>query len=336
MSNYNVGQIIKLTREALGLSQEELSDGVCSVQTLSRIENGKVKVKKKTYQQLMEKMGRDGTKNYSVLSTENYELLDIMVEVNNLIFRHEYEEAEKKLVPLKNALSMEEEINYVFVRECEIIIDKNLHRISMEEALAEFEKLIAIYILDYKKFLYGVYPFFHEEIIVLMNIGNVYGDLGNSKMAIDIYYMLIRSMNMGYMRREDTVQLTVMLISSAARLWGGLGQRDRAIRMSWNAIYRAKKNCLYTVLPKCYGEIAWNMMKQIKNGDRIEEDKKLCKQYLRQGYAVAVLSKQNHYADIIEKIYMDDFTEDIYCFRNGSSGEFSPLLSSANNSTCES
>jgi tetratricopeptide (TPR) repeat protein len=175
---------------------------------------------------------------------------------------------------MKNALSMEEKINYVFVRECEIIIDKNLHRISVEEALEEFEKLIALSIPDYKAFIHGVYPFFHEEIMLLMNIGHAYGDLGNRKMAIDIYYMLIRCMNMGYMRREDTVQITVMLISSAARLWGGLGQRDRAIRMSWNAIYKAKRNSLYTVLPKCYGEIAWNMMKQIKDGGRPEKDKK--------------------------------------------------------------
>lgn len=313
MSNYNVGQIIKLTREAVELSQEELSYGVCSVQTLSRIENGKVKVKKKTYQQLMEKMGRDGTKNYSVLSTENFELLDIMVEVNNLIFRHEYEEAEQKLRSLKNALSMDEVINYVFVRECEIIIDKNLHRMSVEEALAEFEKLIALYIPDYKEFLYGVYPFFHEEIILLMNIGHAYGDLGDSKMAIDIYYMLLRSMNTGYMKREDTVQITVMLISAAARLWGGLGERDRAIRMSWNAIHKAKKNCLYTILPQGYGEVAWNVRKQIKNGEKTEGDKQLCRQYLRQGYAVAVLSKQYYYADIIKKIYTDFFGEDIYC-----------------------
>ena len=62
MSNYNAGDMIKLTREAMGITQEELCDTICSVQTLSKIENGKVKVKKATYQQLMEKMGRNGAK----------------------------------------------------------------------------------------------------------------------------------------------------------------------------------------------------------------------------------------------------------------------------------
>ena len=317
MSNYNVGDMIRLTRQAIGMTQEELSDGICSVQTLSRIENGKVKVKKKTYQQLMEKMGRDGTKNYSVLTTNDYDLLDTMVEVNNLLFHHEYEKAECRLGLLESSLSMKAEINYIFVKECQIIIDGALHRISAEKRVEELEKLIAITIPDYKKFLYGVYPFFHEEIILLMNIGHAYGDLDNRKMAIDIYYMLLRSMNKGYMKRGDTIQISVSLISSAARLWGGLGERNRAIRMSWNAIHKARKHGLYTVLPNCYGEIAWNMMKQIKKGERNEKEKELCKQYLRQSYAAAVLSGENYYAEISRSLYSEFFGEDIYYLGRG-------------------
>ena len=116
------------------------------------------------------------------------------------------------------------------------------------------------------------------------------------------------------MKRDDTIQITVILISSAARLWGGLGQRDRAIRMSWNAIHKAKEHGLYTVLPKCYGEIAWNMMKQIKKGERQESDRELCKQYLRQGYAVAVLSGELWLVDIIRQMYNDFFHEETYFF----------------------
>ena len=279
---------------------------------ISVVENGKVKVKRATYQQLMEKMGRDGTKAYSLLATDDFDLLDAMVEVNNLLFRFDCKEAEKKLKFLKNALDMKKEINYIFVRECELIIDASMHRISKEETLEELEKLIVLSVPDYKKFLYKIYPFFHEEILLLMNIGNVYADMGHRKMAIDIYYMLIRSMNTGYMKRDDMVQITVMLISSVARLWGGLGQRDRAIRMSWNAIHKARQHGLYTVLPNCYGEIAWNMMKQIKNEERAEGDKELCKKYLRQGYATAILSGTIFYAEIIEKMYEDFFGKRVY------------------------
>ena len=313
MSNYNVGDMIRLTREAVGMSQEELSDNICSVQTLSRIENGKVKVKERTYQQLMERMGRDGTKSYSVLSTRNFEALDIMVDVDNAIFQKDYEYAELKLYILKDILSIEEEINYLYIRECEILIDSGLHRISMERELEELEKLSTLIVPDYKQYLDKVYPFMRTEVVLFMNIGSAYGNLGKKQMAIDIYYMLIRSLNTGYMRKQDSIQLIVMLISNAARYHGGLGQRDRAIRMCWNAIHKAKKNRLYTVLPKCYGEIAWNMMKQIEAGEREVADKELCRQYLRQSYAIAVLSNQRWLADASEKTYRYFWEEDIYC-----------------------
>ena len=66
MANYNAGDVIRLMRNAAGMSQEELSDGICSVETLSRIENGKHKIKQSTYAALMEKMERDTRKNYAL------------------------------------------------------------------------------------------------------------------------------------------------------------------------------------------------------------------------------------------------------------------------------
>ncbi len=38
---YNIGEYIKTRRCALGLTQKELANGVCTVPTLSRIEQNK-------------------------------------------------------------------------------------------------------------------------------------------------------------------------------------------------------------------------------------------------------------------------------------------------------
>lgn len=37
---YNIGEYIKNRRKVLGITQDELADGICSVMTLSRIERG--------------------------------------------------------------------------------------------------------------------------------------------------------------------------------------------------------------------------------------------------------------------------------------------------------
>ena len=49
MANYRANDVIRLTRKAVGLSQEAISEGICSVETFSRIERGKTKIKGDTY-----------------------------------------------------------------------------------------------------------------------------------------------------------------------------------------------------------------------------------------------------------------------------------------------
>lgn len=57
MSIQNAGSVIKEARLSSGLSQEKLSDGVCSVLSLSRIENGSAGVSPSTFQALMAHAG---------------------------------------------------------------------------------------------------------------------------------------------------------------------------------------------------------------------------------------------------------------------------------------
>lgn len=312
MSNYNVGDIIRLTRQSIGMSQEELSDEICSVQTLSRIENGKVNVKRDTYQKLMERMGRNGQKNYSVLSLEEFDTLEMMRKTNNLVFRREYEQAELYLNNLKQTLDLNDVLNLQYIKRKEVIINYHKGSISKEEYLKRLEDVISLTVPDYKLLLNKTYPFTAEEIRILMNIAGAYGNLEKNEIAIPIYYMLLRSLNSGYMSQKTAIPLVLVIIHGAARMHGGEGRHQVAIDMCWNAIHKSKKHNLFTVLPVAYGEIAWNMMKQIEKGERDEEDKEECKKIMWQGFATATLSKQYVVRELIKKDYCKYFEDNIY------------------------
>ena len=316
MSNYNIGDIIQLTRQSIGMSQEELSDGICSVQTLSRIENGKVSVKKNTYQQLMERMGRNGQKNYSVLKVEEFDVLEVMRETQNLIFRKEYTEAEKQLDKLKKVLDLKEVINIQYIMRKEAVIRYRKGYISKEEYLKELEKTISLSISDYRQYIDKIYPFTAEEVSTLMNIASAYGELEKNEIAISIYNMLLNSLNTGYMEKNKAIPFTLILIHGAARMHGGEGRYQIAIQMCWNAIHISKQYHLFTILPNAYGEISWNMMKQIEKGEREEKEKEEVKKIMRQGYAAAALSKQHVIGDVIKNQYYKYFDEDIYASSN--------------------
>ena len=55
------GLIIKRRREELGYTQEELADGICSVPTLSRIENGERMPTKEHFEMLLQRLGYSDT-----------------------------------------------------------------------------------------------------------------------------------------------------------------------------------------------------------------------------------------------------------------------------------
>ena len=57
MSVRSAGKTIREARIKAGLSQEKLSDGICSLQSLSRIENESAGVSPSTFQALMARAG---------------------------------------------------------------------------------------------------------------------------------------------------------------------------------------------------------------------------------------------------------------------------------------
>lgn len=64
MAVFQLGPILKARREELGLSQEDLADGICAVPTLSRIENGERLPTKNHFEMLMQRLG------YSAMSMD--------------------------------------------------------------------------------------------------------------------------------------------------------------------------------------------------------------------------------------------------------------------------
>ena len=56
MSIYKIGYIIKQRREELHYTQEELAEGICSVTTLSRIENGERLPSKDNFEMLFQRL----------------------------------------------------------------------------------------------------------------------------------------------------------------------------------------------------------------------------------------------------------------------------------------
>ena len=90
MGMYRLGDIIRMNRRALSITQEELCDGICSVETLSRMETGKQNPGRDIYELLMERMGRIRERAYSMLSISDIKVLDQMKQLEDHIKLYDF------------------------------------------------------------------------------------------------------------------------------------------------------------------------------------------------------------------------------------------------------
>ncbi len=97
MDRQNPGGLIRETRLQLGLTQEQLSDGICDPATLSRIENGYRNAGSRILCQLMERIGLDPTETPFSADPVFFWLDSVKREIRAQLLAERLSEAERLL-----------------------------------------------------------------------------------------------------------------------------------------------------------------------------------------------------------------------------------------------
>lgn len=101
MSIRRAGDIIREARLSAGMSQETLSEGICSLVALSNIEKGLFGVSPFTFQLLMQKTGHP-CEEYPIFENRNdFDCFILLREINSLISCFQLDEAYQKLLSVK-------------------------------------------------------------------------------------------------------------------------------------------------------------------------------------------------------------------------------------------
>lgn len=98
------GNLIRARRKVLGLSQEELSEGICDPVSISRIECCKVAPKREIYRKLLERVGMTGSRFENVVQMEQPELMELAVRIGILLSHTKGEEAEPLIAELEQKM----------------------------------------------------------------------------------------------------------------------------------------------------------------------------------------------------------------------------------------
>lgn len=310
MSYYRTGDIVRLTRIANGISQEELSYGICSVQTLHRIENGKTRVKKELYYRLMERMERVPEKTYAVCVGKDLELLEERMKFEDCMNEMEYEKADECVRIIKEKAD-DNLITQQYVQKAEALVEYHCKRIDEETLIERLEEVIGLTVPDYRDYMDKKYPFTEQELLCLLNIAQNYTKLDKYDEAIKFYEKILECLNMEYIFGGNTIHLKIITLSSLSRVYGSKKEYDEANELSKEALSMARLEDEGIIAEGILTDITWNVLRQVERNERGKEDDIIAKKKLRQAYYLALARDDKKIVEICEKIYEKEFDENV-------------------------
>lgn len=296
-----IHEVLERKRRIKGLTQEQLSTGICEPETLSRLLNGKQTPNKNTYRMLAECLELDTERCRPYLSVEDYEIYEKQRRLGTYLQQKEYILAEKLFQEIEKALPQNIAKNRQFCLSMYGIIENRLGRMKWEERLRCLEESIRCTIPDYEKISLAQWPLCRQEVMLLNSIANTYARIGDVNRALIILGDILKfyeNSEVDILYHIDTITLTMFNYTE----WlGNLKRHTETI-----PIYeKALKMNVSVGRGKGLGGIlyakAWNLKKI--DPSNIEDCQKCC----RQAYYLASLVKEEKNKNVILKCGKSNF-----------------------------
>lgn len=310
MANYRIGDIIRLTRIASGLTQEQLCENICSIETLSRMKNGKHKVKKDTYYKLMEKMNRFPEKNYAICVDKDMQIMEERARFEGAMAKHDFEKADIYMELLKEkAGNSTPTIQYI--RRESAFLDFYQKRITAEKLVEVLKELAEEVVPGYEKFIDSelVFPFMEQEIILLKRLAIAYGRIGENELAIKISNMLLRSLHMEYM--AEWKKNEIRILGNMPLFYQRIGDYQTAAEITKNLLEQVKEYDEGTLIEEMLFDLAWDILREVRNGERKKEEIDVCKKLMRKAYYLALSRNDTTNTKIFSDYYREQFNEEL-------------------------
>ena len=306
MGVYRIGEVIRRTRESLGISRKELCEGICTMQTLCRIETGKQNPNRYNFQALMGRMGKCGEK-YQLCIHGDLDTLMEWEELNLLVASRRYEELDKKLVVFERSLDKEDAVNRQFLMRMRAIVDYRMGRISVQQKRDLLVQALKCTVPGYNS---GELPsriFTRNEIVLFCNIATSYNEEGDLDFAIHMLKQVKEYFQKTSIDREERSISEVFVLSNLARYLGNKGKPGEAKTLEESLV----KTCLESGKGSNLANILYNLAFE---EEVLCLERQLPQKHLVQAYYVSELfeddNTKNHIKTHASSKYKGGFVND--------------------------
>lgn len=297
------GDIIRARRKVLGLSQEELSEGICDPVTISRIEKGKVAPKKQVYQKLLERVGMTGDRFELTIQVERPELLaeaDIACGLMTLGYN---KEAEEILGELEKKMEGGDKFSLQYVKSLKATALYSQKKITPEEHSRLQEE--ALYLTVPKVSLENLadWSFSFQEVRTINLLVHSYDRDGRREKGIALLEILKKQYEEKPFPLEYYVACYEAIMYNLGNLLGNAGRYKEAIAASEKGICLGMSAGRGAMAISNLYSVGWDMEQLWEMGTHTKEESL---PYVKASYALAQvfeLGEQGELKKHIESLY---------------------------------
>lgn len=259
---FPIGEVLKIRRTMFGMTQEQLCDGICSVKSLRRAEQGKTDIQREVREKLLKRLGLSGQLQWTRLITSDREVVRLAERLAKYQNGQNYVETRKLLERLKAKVTMEIPQNKQFIIETETLLDYYEKKISMRK-LVDCETEILRQTLKENDFRKMEKIYLTEMEIKC--IRNRWRGLKNEEKKKDIQFLL--NIYEEYSSKNviaNAISMYEFVTEGAVSELGNMGEHELAILIDKKSIKESLKcRRLIHIDYKLY-DIFWNNQEILK------------------------------------------------------------------------
>lgn len=262
----DISDMIRKRRSLLGLTQSQLADGICSVKTLRRIEQGIVNSQYAVIEPLMQRLNLPGETQYDNYITDDWEVLRTAYEYKVAMRERNYIQARCLLSYLEHSVEMIPQNEQIF-RMNKANLEYITNEISAEEYLNRLGDALSITLKINESTNYEE-SYFSEGELQCMFYMTMVTEKYRSIVLLDFFRKIFDGNNCNNLSTELRA-LILRWMSDRCEKNGDYQLSDRYARMSlkldlMNNKLRTAHKCLY--------DIVWNSVKSSNEKDMFSDD----------------------------------------------------------------
>lgn len=300
MNVYFLGECIKKQREKLGLTQEQVCDGICEQVTLSRLENGRQTPSRTRVNAILQRLGLPEDRYYMLLTKNELEIEALKKEIIACNALDRAEEGLAKVEQLEKLVDAEEPLEKQFILRSKALLGQLAGRCTKEEKLDLLLQAIGLTIPDFDLEKIGTHLYTVDEMKIINQIAGVYADVGQIKMAADLYARLLRYVQKHQQEAVISSGMLPMVLGNYARVLDLNGQYQEAVDYAQQGIEACVRYGHYQMLYAC-------LAIQAESYHFLQQDAKSAEAYHKAYYLCKVIGREESVRVIREeaKAYLE-------------------------------